>query len=296
MSHIFPASYSTLCSSALALFISEKYGLGAIRCQLMVRGVGDTYSVESASHRFIWRVYRSSHRSLPQIKAETELLLALKQAEVPVSYPIADLSGEFIQAVEAVEGMRYAVLFSYAPGHWKLDLETTLFRPLEMVKPIFTENAEEYVWWQTAAGQIEKKIGQINTAEFSTGYCHYDLLPKNFHFVGDSITFFDFDFLGYGWLVNDIMTFWFHLSLDVHFGRMSQESASASYAVFIAAYREHRLLSDDELALVPYLLPGFMLFGTAFHMTHDHFYPFIQPGHLKMRTSLVRQLTERYWR
>jgi Ser/Thr protein kinase RdoA (MazF antagonist) len=290
--------------------------------------VGDTYSVESPSDRFILRVYRSSHRSLPQIKAEMELLIALKQVEVPVSYPIGDLSGEFIQVLEAVEGKRYAVLFSYAPGHpvstlnenqlrelgcqmarfhtisstiqlsdqrWKLDLETTLFKPLEMVKTVFAENVEEYAWWQEAAGQIEKKVGEFNTAEFSIGYCHYDFLPRNFHFLGDSITFFDFDFLGYGWLVNDIMTFWFHLSLDVHFGRMSQESADESYAVFIAAYREHRPLSDDELALVPYLLPGFMLFGTAFHMTHDQFYPFIQPGHLKLRTGLVRQLTERYW-
>lgn len=45
------------------------------------------------------------------------MLLALKQVDVSVSYPILDISGEAIQTLEAVEGERYAVLFSYAPGH-----------------------------------------------------------------------------------------------------------------------------------------------------------------------------------
>src|SRR5258706_8903129 len=150
-----------------------------------------------------------------------------------------------------------------------------------MVKSAFTEIPEEYAWWQQAVGQIEKRLGQLKTSEFSTGYCHYDLLPKNFHFEGDSITFFDFDLLGYGWLVNDIMTFWFHLSLDTHFGRMTREAADEAYALFLAAYREYRPLSTQEVAAVPYLFPGFMLYGTAFHMTHYQFYHFVHPSHLK---------------
>jgi Ser/Thr protein kinase RdoA (MazF antagonist) len=328
MSSIFPTTYSTLSSLALASLISEKYGLENIQCQFMVRGVGDTYSVESPKNRFILRVYRSSHRSLPQIKAETELLVALKQANVQVSYPIPDFSGEMIQTLEAAEGKRYAVLFSYAPGRtvstlnenqlrnlghemarfhnvsstiglsdkrWNLDLEATLFQPLEMVKPAFAEIPEDYAWWQQAAEKIEKKLAQLDTSEFSIGYCHYDFLPKNFHFEGDSITFFDFDFLGYGWLVNDIMTFWLHLSLDTHFGRMSRDAADQAYALFLAAYREYRPLSAQEVAAVPYLFPGFLFYGTAFHMTHDQFYHLVQPSHLKLRTALVRQLTERYW-
>ncbi|WP_298737949.1 hypothetical protein [uncultured Chitinophaga sp.] len=48
--------------------------------------------------------------------------------------------------------------------------------------------------------------------------CNAD--PRNFHFENDSITFFDFDIVGYGWLVNDIMTFWQHLELNVYTGRM----------------------------------------------------------------------------
>jgi len=91
------------------------------------------------------------------------------------------------------------------------------------------------------------------------------------------------------------MTFWQHLALDVHFGRITQTVADEAYAVFLDAYREYRPLSEQELAAVPWLSLGFWLFYMHFHTTHDQFYPFVQPGHLKLRTDLVRKLMERNW-
>ena len=328
MSAIFPASYSTLSLLALASLICERYGLVDVRCELILRGVGDTYLVESGADRYILRAYRSSHRSLPQIRAEMELLLALKQADVPAAYPIRDLDGAEIQAVEAVEGERHLVLFNYAPGQpvskldatqlrtlgrqmarfhevsstitlsnkrWNFDLETTLFGPIEMLRHAFREDPEGYAWVQQAARKAEKALNELGASGFATGYCHFDFLPKNFHFEGDSITFFDFDFLGYGWLVNDIMTFWQHFTVDVHFGRIKQDEADEAYAIFLEAYREVRPLSAAELKAVPWLSLGLWLFYMGFHTTHDQFYPFVQPAHLKLRINLMRQLMERYW-
>ncbi|WP_315822665.1 phosphotransferase enzyme family protein [Paraflavitalea speifideaquila] len=125
MKPVFPALYSTLCPDALASLITEQYALPHVQCKLLVRGVGDTYLVESSQHRYILRIYRSPHRSLPQIKEEVQLLLALKQAHIPVSYPIPALSGEAIQSLHAVEGDRYAVLFTYAPGRSERMLSET---------------------------------------------------------------------------------------------------------------------------------------------------------------------------
>ena len=328
MSAIFPASYSTLSPLALAPMISERYGIPDLKCGLILRGVGDTYLAESATDRHILRAYRSSHRSLPQIKAEIELLLALKKADVSVAYPIADLTGKHIQALEAAEGIRHVVLFTYAPGQpvtrlneaqlrtlghqmarfhevsstitlsdkrWNFDLETTLFGPIEMLRHAFREDPEGYAWVQQAARKAEKALNELGASGFATGYCHFDFLPKNFHFEGDSITFFDFDFLGYGWLVNDIMTFWQHFTVDVHFGRIKQDEADEAYAIFLEAYREVRPLSAAELKAVPWLSLGLWLFYMGFHTTHDQFYPFVQPAHLKLRINLMRQLMERYW-
>ncbi|MEC5145900.1 phosphotransferase [Chitinophaga sp. 212800010-3] len=328
MKTVFPASYSTLCPVALSSLIAKKYSLENVNGKLLVRGVGDTYLITSSKGRFILRVYRSTHRSLPHISAEVALLQALKKAGVSVSYPIPDISGDPVQQLEAIEGTRHAVLFSYAPGkvvralsenqlralgqemarfhnvsssvqlnetRWDFDLETTLFEPLKMLKPAFAEDPEGYNWLQQAAKQAAEKLSQLNTAEFSKGYCHFDFLPKNFHFEDDSVTFFDFDFMGYGWLVNDIMTFYLHLTLDVFNGRMTQQTADNDYAIFLDAYRQCRPVSEEELAAVPYLILGFWLFYMGFHTTHDQFYAFIQPAHLKGITGLLKHLAGTYW-
>ena len=180
-------------------------------------------------------------------------------------------------------------------GRWEFNFETTLFRPLAELKLYFMEDPAGYAWIEQAVDLVVKKLAQLNASEFSTGYCHFDFLPKNFHFDGDSVTFFDFDFMGRGWLVNDIMTFWQHLTLEVHFGRMTRDGAGLDYAIFLEAYRAVRPVSEQELEAVPYLALGFWLFYMHFHTTHDQFYPFIQPAHLKLRVGLIQQLMKKNW-
>ncbi|RNI32003.1 hypothetical protein EFA69_05755 [Rufibacter immobilis] len=300
-----------------------------MQCQFLTRNVNDTYLVTAAGQRFILRIYRASHRTYSQIEAEVELLLALKAAEVWASHPVADASGKIIQALPAAEGTRHAVLFTYAPGksvsvlnekqlrllgqqmarfhnvsstlelrgtRWNFDLDTTLTQPLEALNPYFSDSPDEYAWLQEASQQVRQRLAQLNTASFSTGYCHFDFLPKNFHFVGEEqLTFFDFDFMGRGWLVNDLMTFWQQLCLDAHFGRMTPEAAHQSFATVVAAYREHRPLSEEELAAVPFLGLGFWVFYLGFYTTHDQFYPLLQNPMLSMRMSLIKQVLEKQW-
>jgi Ser/Thr protein kinase RdoA (MazF antagonist) len=344
---IFPAAYSTLETTALAGLVSEKYGLSHVNCQFVLRGVGDTYLAETSAGRYILRAYRASHRNSAQIRAEVELLLALKRAGVSVSFPIPDLNGEPVQVIEAAEGRRHLVLFSYAlgrsvpvlsprqlqslgremarfhdvsamfepaalesatlepgvilgpggagGGRWRFDPETTLFGPLAQLEPYFSEDPMGYAWLVEAAKVAEKKISGLDQSGFSSGYCQFDFLPKNFHFDGDSVTFFDFDFMGYGWLVNDIMTFWHHLTIEAILGRMTREAADEAFAVFLAAYQSCRPVSEQELEAIPYLSLGFWLFYMSFHTTHDQFYPFIQPAHLKLRLGLIQQLMTGNW-
>lgn len=329
METYFPVSYSTLSPEALAVFIGENYPGGPFHCRLIVRGVGDTYAVEGTSSRFVFRVYRTTHRDLATIQSEMDLLMKLKGSGVSVSYPIADRTGRLIHSFNVQEGIRYGVLFSFAEGKVvnalneaqlknlgyemarfhdvsssielsgvtrKFDLNTTLFDPLEKTKDCFRNDPEGYEWLQAMACKVEKKLAETDTSSFSTGYCQFDFLPKNFHFDGDKITLFDFDFLGHGWLINDLMVFWQHLSLDVFFNRITKEDAERSFTVFTSAYREIRSLSDAELNAIPYLFPGFWLFYMHFHSTHDQFYSLIfEPATLKMRTSVIKQLVERNW-
>ncbi|MBL7756004.1 MAG: hypothetical protein JNL59_01375, partial [Chitinophagaceae bacterium] len=97
------------------------------------------------------------------------------------------------------------------------------------------------------------------------------------------------------WLVNDIMTFWTHLCLDVHFGRITQAEADRSYQLLLTAYRQVRPLSEAELKAIPYLSLGWWCYYMGFHMTHDQFTALTQPAQLSMRTGVIRRLTEIYW-
>lgn len=328
MKPVFPATYSTLCPEALSALLAEKYLINQLQCTLLMRGVGDTYLAAAPEARYVLRIYRSSHRTLPQIKEEVELLLHLKQAGVSVSYPIIDSTGEAIHEIDAVEGPRYAVLFSYAPGktertlnerqlqnlgremagfhhaastfpkgnaRWTFDFNTILFSPLEKLRPVFSDDQETYTWLQQMAKQVETRFSQTDTSHFSHGYCHFDFLPKNFHFDGDAVTFFDFDFMGYGWQVNDMMSFWQHLVLDVYTNRITQAAADNAYQVFLEGYRERRAVSEEELKAVPYLSIGFWLFYMGFHTTHDQFRVFTQPPHPKAYAGIIRYIVEKYW-
>ncbi|GGH75653.1 Ser/Thr protein kinase RdoA (MazF antagonist) [Filimonas zeae] len=328
MKSFFPATYSTLSTDALARLLTEKYGLTGVQCQLLMRGVGDTYSVTCDQARYILRAYRPSHRSLPQVQEEVDLLLALHQAGVSVSYPLKDTTGEAVQLLNAIEGERCAVLFTYAPGQsaiklsesqlrvfgremarfhnvsatlapkgarWNFDLNTLLFHPLETLKAGLAEDTENYRWLADTAERIRQRLAQTDTTAFSKGYCHFDFLPKNFHFDGDTVTFFDFDFMGHGWLVIDIMTFWQHLAVDVYAGRATQQEMDDAYRVFLEGYREYREISEEELAVVPYLAPGFWLFYMSFHTTHDQFYVYTTAAYRKVYIGVVKHLVKTYW-
>ena len=116
MTPTFPASYSTLAANPLGVLISTKYAWRNVQCRPLLRGVSDTYSLTSSAGNFVLRVYRNGHRTLSQINAEVEFLLALKNSGVSVSYPLPDRDGHHVFSRDAPEGTRHGVVFTHAPG------------------------------------------------------------------------------------------------------------------------------------------------------------------------------------
>jgi Ser/Thr protein kinase RdoA (MazF antagonist) len=225
----------------------------------------------------------------------------------------------------AAEGERFGVLFTFAPGRVVMDLsdaqlrtvgremarlhnftagltlqhsrpgydlETTLRRPLLVLEPAFRDYPEGYAELQAIVDQTIAKLERTDTAAFSYGYCHYDFLPKNFHFdADDQLTFFDFDFAGPGYLVNDVMTFSVHYFLHRLHQKASSEEAARAFAVFVAAYREVRPLADAELAAIPYIGVGFWLFyfEFAYRNFDDWSNTFFGPRYLRERVGWIKQ-------
>lgn len=326
---IFPTQNSTLSSEALKINLAQIYGLPIVACKLLVRNVSDTYLLDGVVDKYIFKIYRNKHRNFEEISGEVELLNELHANGAKVAYPLTAFDGSQIQSFNAAEGTRYGVLFSYAigevvhnlePGQLKTlgremaaihnitanltlknarrmyDNDTMLLEPIKLIKPAFESIELEYNYLNQTSVEIAKKIDQLELDQFSYGYCHYDFLPKNFHFNGNNITFFDFDFAGRGYLINDISSFYIHCFLEVYYGKISQEEADKSFAIFVTSYREVRPLSHDELVTIPYFGYAFWIFYMGFHYENfdDWSNIFFGPRFLKDRTALIKKWVDWY--
>jgi Ser/Thr protein kinase RdoA (MazF antagonist) len=325
---IFPTQYSTLSSVALNGFLSERYGFSDTSCRLLVRNVSDTYLLENRTDKYIFKIYRDAHRKLDEIKGEAELLTILADKGAKVSHPIKDIRGDITQAFNAAEGTRYGILFTYAKGrvvsamndeqlsvlgremaaihnitanielkHKRIvfNIGTTITEPIKTIKSAFDELPYEYAYLTDTAKEVIEKLGQFDFTNFSYGYCHYDFLPKNFHFDRDNnITFFDFDFAGKGYLANDITSLYIHYFLEASSGKITREEADTSFAIFVGNYRKVRLLHYDELKAIPYLGFAFWVFYLGFQ--YDNFDDwssiFFGPKFLRDRVALIKKWME----
>jgi Ser/Thr protein kinase RdoA (MazF antagonist) len=326
---IFPTQYSTLSSKALNVKLQEIYGLKETKCRLLIRNVSDTYVIENTSAKYIFKIYRDAHRKLEEIRGEVELLDILKERGAKISYPIADINGGQIQAFKAAEGLRYGVLFSWAAGSpiYQLSddnlvtigkemaaihnitsdiklkhqretytIDTAILRPLEIIEPAFAELQEEYAYLKDTSSNVVAHLQQTDISAFSYGYCHFDFLPKNFHFDENGIiTFFDFDFAGEGLLAYDITSFYIHYFLEVTYGKITQAEADKAFNIFLKSYREVRPLSDQEIHAIPYLGFAFWVFYLGFQYENydDWSNLFFGPKFIKDRVALIQKWMNR---
>lgn len=325
---IFPTQYSTLSAKALNTALQDAYGFKDSTCRLLIRNVSDTYILECAATKYIFKIYRDAHRSLEEIKGELALLDTLHQNGAKVAYPLKDLKGTQIQQFRAAEGIRNGVLFTFAKGdvvpdmsdeqlallgremakvhnitstinipfpRREYNIETTLLNPVKVIRPAFENLSAEYEYLDQTVLSVASEMKQSELSTFSYGYCHYDFLPKNFHFEGaENITFFDFDFAGKGYLINDITSFFIHFFLENINGKIAADEAKRCFAVFVKNYRKERPLSDAELKTIKLFGLGFWMFYFRFHFEQfdDWSNIFFNERFIKGRVALIKQWME----
>ncbi|MBE9585534.1 phosphotransferase [Mucilaginibacter sp. JRF] len=328
---IFPTQYSTLSAAALNIHLQDNYGLTGTTCRLLIRNVSDTYLLEDNTEKYIFKIYRDAHRKHTEILAEVELLNILKAGGLNVAYPITDKSGQQLQQFNAAEGIRYGVLFSFAEGEPVYDLspehlqtlghamahfhnissktklqyprheftvDTMLLQPVGVVAPAFKNLPDEYAILKDLSNKVAEKINSFDTSKISFGYCHYDFLPKNFHFEdARTLTFFDFDFCGWGMLANDIASFYVHYFMETTLNKITMERGDADFQLFIDAYREVRPFTDEELVAVPYLGFAFWVFYLRFQYDNydDWSNTFFNDRFLRERIRILKLWAERHF-
>ncbi|KKO51756.1 phosphotransferase [Paenibacillus sp. DMB20] len=281
----FPVTYSTLSDQALKEFISKHYDLEDItEVKYLLRGMNDTYLVLTAERKYVFRVYRGDwRREYAEVAFEMELLQFLKQRGISVSMPIEDAQGEIIHTLNAPEGKRFGVLFTYAEGaerdidsqeisyvfgkaaaeihlasdnfqsHYprqKLDLNYLIHQSLAIIESGMQHRREDFEGLKNIAKQLEESLLKLSLAELDWGICHGDLHGNtNISYKDDmSYTHYDFDLCGLGWRAYDIAEF--RLAREVRLGHDPQKLEEL-WDAFIQGYRSVRDLSEKDVKAVP---------------------------------------------
>lgn len=321
--HHFPVSSSHLSAPHLALFLQSQYDeANGAGCHLVKSGINDTYQVTASSGKYIFRVYSLHWRSIPEISEELRLLLLLKENGIPVSWPLADKRGNFIQTLNAPEGERYGVLFSFAEGEKLLhyDEEThvkigvimarmhnltrslplnrvtyttrnLLEDPLESIKKFLPEGSPEMLFMKEAQTHLLQVLQQADVAAIRQGVVHMDIWFDNMNIRADQeITFFDFDFCGNGWQCLDVA----YYILQLHSLIRDQPECQAKTDRFLEGYNSIAPLSAEEKRLLPAL--GVCMYFFYLGVQCDRYYnwsnSFLNESYLK---RFINLLVKRYY-
>jgi Ser/Thr protein kinase RdoA (MazF antagonist) len=196
---------------------------------------------------------------------------------------------EWLLPLDAPEGERYAVLFTYARGRSlkrakdpalfhafgritahmhlaadvlphslarvPLDSYSLLARPLEIIGQAYPERAEAVEELREAARLAQQVFEQLPPAAW--GFCHGDLNFSNAHVnLEGEFTLFHFEYCGPGWPAYDIATL------------MNFESRDAAH-LFLEGYEEVRPLSAQERSALGWfqIANNLWILGTAASMS-----------------------------
>ena len=278
----FPVSTSTLSAKHVGFFVQSLYALSANTiCKLLKTGINHSYLITDGSAKFVFRVYSFNWRTRNEISAEIKLLNLLHQSNIPVSYAITDTNGNYIHELNAPEGDRLGVLFSFAEGdkqlnfsadlHYKvgetmarmhqatlnLELERVVYTPkvllidpLEYISKFLPASSDEMAWMLSTQKILLNGFDNVDLTEIRQGAVHMDIWFDNMNITHDgNITLFDFDFCGNGWLCNDIA----YYILQLHSTEKDEIERELKKKSFFAGYELVNKISAEEKRILPML-------------------------------------------
>lgn len=321
---VFPVTASTLSENELGIFAIDRYGLDKnSSCKLLRTGINHTYLIFEHEIKYVLRVYSCGWRSKQEVVEEIKLLTHLKENKLSISYPVPDKNGGFIQEINAPEGTRYAVLFTYAKGgkvrfmdtatcasvgalmaqihhltgntkaeRTLYDRNSLLRLPYEYAKSYFSEELPEMKFIKKTWDNVGKSFEQADPKNIQTGVVHMDIWYDNMNISNQKeVTLFDFDFCGNGFFILDIAYFCkqlFHIESDKNEYEQKVQS-------FLRGYQNVRSLSKEELKLIPYAGAAVWIFYLGVQSQRfDWSNIFLTENYLKMYVGKMKSWMEYY--
>lgn len=320
----FPIIASTLSQTELGKFISEKYQLkGSFDCRLFRTGVNHTYFMSNNDTKYVVRVYCYNWRTKGEIQQELELLNLLKDNNLSISFPIPDEQGNLIQEINAPEGLRYAVLFTFAEGEKmrfmtnetcfaigsmmakihnvtaskKIDRinynsDVLLNKAYNYLNLFFSDNLSEMKYIKQITPEICKNFEESNFSENQKGIVHLDIWYDNLSVnKEDQITIFDFDNCGNGFLILDVGYF----CKQLFFIESNKNEYEIKVESFLNGYKKERSLSEGELKLIPEAGAAIFIFYLGVQAQRfDWSNIFLTENYLKMFVGRIKTWIDYY--
>jgi len=320
----FPVISSTLSQKELGEFISEKYKLkDNFECKIFRTGVNHTYFMFNKNIKYVIRVYCHKWRTKVEIEQELELLSLLKNHNLSVSFPIADENGNFIQEINAPEGLRYVVLFTFAEGE-KMRFMTSetcfaigsimakihnitatkkikrinynsdvlLNKAYNYLNKFFPDNLNEMLYLKQISPNIAKSFAESNLSENQIGIVHLDIWYDNLSVDKENqITIFDFDNCGNGALILDVAYF----CKQLFFIESDKKEYEIKVENFLNGYKSERNLSEKEIKLIPEAGASIFVFYLGVQAQRfDWSNIFLTENYLKMFVGRIKNWLDYY--
>lgn len=318
----FPVIRSVLSAKELGKFITSQYKLEqSTECSLFRTGMNHTYMLVDNSNKSVLRLYCHNWRTKQEIEEEVSLLLSLKEKQLNISYPIADKIGNYIQEIKAPEGIRYAVVFSFAEGekvrfidestcHYigtimakfhmatenktinriHYDSHTLIDLPYQYANTFFSDKLPEMKYLKSLGEEIKKVFKK---ASLKQGIVHLDMWYDNMAITDkNEVTIFDFDFAGNGSLILDIAYFCKHLFIIEADKNIYNKKAQA----FINGYQNINPLSQQELDIIPHAAAAVFTFYLGVQSQRfDWSNIFLTENYLKMYIGRIQNWMEYHY-
>lgn len=318
-----PVYDSRLEATPLAHYLQTFYPfLEVLEARILKTGINHTYLFRTATQSYIFRLYFHGWRSLVEIEEEVRLLLHLKASEVAVSYPIADKNEAYIQTIDAAEGVRYGVLFSFAEGEktryfspehsytigktmayfhqvtqnftlQRVDYtaETLLKTSLNRIRSYFAPTSEAMQYIERVVPLLVELLETTDSAALRKGVVHLDIWFDNLNISAEGkATLFDFDFSGNGWQCLDLAYFNIQLFNTEPDANRYQEKLTS----FWSGYESVQAVGNEEKALLPPLAVCIWLFylGIQCHRYNDWCNLFISEDYLKRFIGMAQRWSD----
>jgi Ser/Thr protein kinase RdoA (MazF antagonist) len=290
-----PTTSSIISTDFLAQLVKERYSFKEnTTCKIIRIGINHTYLIKNNEEKYILRVYVYNWRSEQEVLAEIELLNLLTVNKISVSYPILDHTENYIQKINAVEGERFAVLFSYAEGKiiknaskeicYNLGIEMAKMHQITVDKSLsrknynahtlvnwsfqlaqeyFSEPIQELEYIKNANEIITKQFKEANFEQLRKGIVHLDIWSDNIRIKNNTeITLFDFDNCGNGWLFLDIA----YTVMLIFREEPNKEVFEEKTNSFYNGYESIATITKEEKKLIPYGGLAIWLHYTGVHI------------------------------